>query len=159
MATIPGAKDIEMGPIKNPSFGVVRELQIPANRGCKQCGIKSIPYRAKHCNSCNRCVRKFDHHCFWVGGCVGELNHGKFWYFTFLQALLFIQDIHISLGAYSSRFSDFAGDKKMQIHVSGIWMLWLIFAFLFLIMTGGLAIYHAYLICTAQSTWEHTRHN
>jgi hypothetical protein len=26
-------------------------------------------------------------------------------------------------------------------------------------MTGGLAIYHAFLICTAQSTWEHTRHN
>jgi hypothetical protein len=117
MATIPGPKDIEMGPIKSPSFGVVRELQIPANRGCKHCGIKSIPYRAKHCTACNRCVRKFDHHCFWVGGCVGELNHGKFWCFTFLQALLFMQAIHISMGAYASRFSDFAGDKKMQIHV------------------------------------------
>ena len=27
------------------------------------------------------CVRKFDHHCFWIGGCVGELNHGKFFLF------------------------------------------------------------------------------
>ena len=88
--TLPLGKDIELGPIKNPSFGYVRELQIPVNRGCKKCGIASIPFRAKHCNSCNRCVRKFDHHCFWIGGCVGELNHGKFWLFTFLQAVVFI---------------------------------------------------------------------
>ena len=82
-------KDIELAPIKNPSFGHVADLEIPPNRGCKECGIKSIPYRAKHCKVCNRCVRKFDHHCFWIGGCVGELNHGKFWLFTFIQALVF----------------------------------------------------------------------
>jgi hypothetical protein len=94
-------KDIEMGEIK--AIGHIRDLQIPPNRGCKSCGIKSIPYRTKHCKECDRCVRKFDHHCFWVGGCVGELNHGKFWCFTFLQSLMFIQDIHISMTAYTNR--------------------------------------------------------
>lgn len=24
-------------------------------------------------------------------------------------------------------------------------------------LTGGLSIYHTYLICTAQTSWEHTR--
>lgn len=33
---------------------------------CDKCGIaKEI--RMKHCNKCERCVHKFDHHCFWVG--------------------------------------------------------------------------------------------
>lgn len=65
------------------SFGYVKPLDIPKNRGCEICNIKCNPYRSKHCHDCNRCVRKFDHHCFWVGGCVGELNHGKFWMFNF----------------------------------------------------------------------------
>ena len=69
---------------REPSFGHVKTLDIPTNRGCLICKIKKLPYRAKHCVLCNRCVRKFDHHCFWVGGCVGELNHGKFWIFNFL---------------------------------------------------------------------------
>ena len=43
---------------------------------------------------------------------------------------------------------DFPGDKKMQNHVSGIWMLWVVFAVLFLMLTGGLAGYHLYLLCT-----------
>jgi hypothetical protein len=35
-------------------------------------------------------VRKYDHHCFWVGGCVGELNHRKFWLFLFFQTYHFL---------------------------------------------------------------------
>lgn len=86
------SSDIELGAVggdknsakeKNPSFGYVTEIKVPPNRGCDICGIKTLPYRAKHCKECGRCVAKFDHHCFWVGGCVGELNHGKFWLFCF----------------------------------------------------------------------------
>ena len=83
MTTPTEGKDGEA--IKNePNFGFVKELDIPTNRGCHICKIKKLPYRAKHCKLCNRCIRKFDHHCFWVGGCVGELNHGKFWLFNFI---------------------------------------------------------------------------
>ena len=140
-----------------PSFGYIKELDLPPNRGCDICGIHRLPFRAKHCRDCQRCVRKYDHHCFWVGGCVGELNHRKFYGFISIQTIVFLWNIKSAIRAYTGRFSDFPGDEKMQGHVSSVWMLFIIFALLFLLLTGGLTVYHSFLIATAQSSWEHTR--
>ncbi|CAI9613574.1 unnamed protein product, partial [Staurois parvus] len=43
-------------------------------RRCGYCLLKQ-PMRARHCKSCNRCVRRYDHHCPWIENCVGEKNH------------------------------------------------------------------------------------
>lgn len=63
-------------------------VRIPRRRYCELCQIEQ-PYRTKHCNQCEACVAKYDHHCFWIGGCVGELNLRKFFAMLLLQNITF----------------------------------------------------------------------
>ena len=135
----------------------MKQVAIPRNRGCELCGLDQIPYRAKHCRDCNRCVRKFDHHCFWIGGCVGELNHRSFFGFVFLQFLVCATNIDNCLGSSSARYHDYPHDEKMRNHVNVIWIFLAFISFIFVMLTGGLAFYHGFLISTAQTTWEHSR--
>ena len=56
------------------------------NLVCPMC-IVFRPPRSRHCHCCNRCVRKFDHHCPWIRNCVGESNHEVFVLYVIFVAL------------------------------------------------------------------------
>lgn len=44
---------------------------------CDVCGY-FVHMSSKHCGSCNRCVKGFDHHCKWLNNCVGLSNYRIF---------------------------------------------------------------------------------
>jgi palmitoyltransferase len=45
---------------------------------CPKCCVHRTS-RARHCQCCNRCVEKFDHHCPWLNNCIGARNLGLFY--------------------------------------------------------------------------------
>jgi palmitoyltransferase len=52
------------------------EWQVGIATHCKKCGVR--PERAHHCNVCDVCVLRMDHHCPWINNCVGLGNHKVF---------------------------------------------------------------------------------
>ena len=45
---------------------------------CPFCRVIRLP-QSRHCNICNRCVERYDHHCPWVNNCIGKTNHIYFY--------------------------------------------------------------------------------
>ena len=56
-------------------------------RKCSKCNI-IIPkqFKVVHCQKCEICIRKHDHHCPWTGKCIGENN--LYFFYNFVCALL-----------------------------------------------------------------------
>ena len=52
---------------------------------CPTCQIMKTP-RSHHCNICNQCVERFDHHSLLLNKCIGVKNHQI--YLVFIASLL-----------------------------------------------------------------------
>ena len=121
---------------------------ISVGQYCKHCEAWQ-GLRTKHCHDCGRCVKKFDHHCFWVGTCVGEKNHARFVWYLAAQTALIVWAFHVSnsgwkyMETFHELFEYNAGPVCMSITL-----------FIFIMFVGSLLGFHLYLIVTAQTTWE-----
>ena len=62
---------------------------------CAECKIVR-PHRSRHCQFCDRCVEKFDHHCPWVNNCIGARNLGWFLAFVAVTELMLLESLGIN---------------------------------------------------------------
>ncbi len=95
---------------------------------CHLCRVAQ-PHKSRHCNKCNRCVYRFDHHCPWVDNCVGAGNYRSFFAFIALGSVLawtyvvFVVKVLIDFGFFASPFMILSGIYALflAIFVSALW--------------------------------------
>lgn len=120
---------------------------------CDTCLLYRPP-RASHCSICNNCVQKFDHHCPWVGQCIGLRNYPYFIIFissaTALCIYVFVFSWIIILRQKGSLWSIMSRDILSVVLI--------VYCFISVWFVGGLTVFHFYLICTNQTTYENFRY-
>ncbi|XP_033973956.1 probable palmitoyltransferase ZDHHC12 isoform X1 [Trematomus bernacchii] len=121
----------------------------PRLRRCGYCLLQQQPMRAKHCQTCKRCVRRFDHHCPWIENCVGERNHRWFIVYLLVQLLALLWALHIALSGITPTLT-----WEQWFRVNGFLLAALgvvgVFSMVVVLLLGC----HLYLVSISCTTWE-----
>jgi len=56
--------------------------KVPAQQLCFECKVIKEP-GSHHCQTCKRCVSRYEQHCVWLDTCIGYKNHYKYLLFIF----------------------------------------------------------------------------
>ncbi|CAB1332450.1 unnamed protein product [Coregonus sp. 'balchen'] len=111
--------------------------------------LQQQPMRSKHCQTCQHCVRRYDHHCPWIENCVGERNHRWFVLYLAVQLFVLLWGLHMAWSGFTTAPS---------------WQLWLrgngvllgtaavvaVLSLTVLLLLGS----HLYLVSLNTTTWE-----
>jgi len=120
---------------------------------CTHCRALQVA-RAKHCYDCGRCVRRLDHHCWWLGNCVGVGNHRVFLGYLVCQATLICSfGLLVTRGAYRSPMP--LGPVPL---LSGLGSVCCVAMSSVLgLLSMSLLLFQCGLIARGETTWEHLR--
>ncbi|CDY51264.1 hypothetical protein HID58_071318 [Brassica napus] len=124
---------------------------------CDTCLLYRPP-RASHCSICNNCVQRFDHHCPWVGQCIGVRNYRFFFMFISTSTTLCIYVFVFSWLNLFQRHMDEKISIWKAISKDVLSDILIVYCFITVWFVGGLTIFHSYLICTNQTTYENFRY-
>nr|XP_057926214.1 palmitoyltransferase ZDHHC12-B-like isoform X2 [Doryrhamphus excisus] len=120
----------------------------PRLRRCGFCLLQQ-PMRAKHCQTCKRCVRRFDHHCPWIENCVGERNHRWFVVYLAVQLLALLWALQVALSGISP-----SGTWESWLRGNGFLLAALCVAGVMAAVVAVLLGCHVYLVSINRTTWE-----
>ncbi|XP_029367278.1 palmitoyltransferase ZDHHC12-A [Echeneis naucrates] len=127
---------------------MIPQVAAPRLRRCGYCLLQQ-PMRAKHCQTCKRCVRRFDHHCPWIENCVGERNHRWFMVYLLVQLLALLWALHVALSGVSPSVT-----WELWLRANGFLLAALgvigVFSAVVLLLLGC----HLYLVSINCTTWE-----
>ncbi|XP_028919527.1 palmitoyltransferase ZDHHC12 isoform X2 [Ornithorhynchus anatinus] len=116
-------------------------------RRCGYCLLK--PLRARHCRSCKRCVRRYDHHCPWIENCVGERNHPLFVAYLALQLVVLVWALRLAWSGIS-----FEQPWGAWLRHTGLLFAAFLLLAVFSAVVALLLASHLYLVSCDTTTWE-----
>ncbi|KAF7660003.1 hypothetical protein LDENG_00290230 [Lucifuga dentata] len=127
---------------------MIPQSSTPRLRRCGYCLLQQ-PMRAKHCQTCKHCVRRFDHHCPWIENCVGERNHRWFIVYLLVQLLALLWALFIALSGISSTIT-----WNLWFRANGFLLAALAVVGPFCVVVSVLLGCHLYLVSINSTTWE-----
>ena len=145
--------EIKKKSIRIRQLGYVTQYKI-----CDTCFLIR-PLRSNHCNSCNNCVYRFDHHCPWIGTCVGSRNYPIFFFFLIVLNLSQIFSIAVCVAHIVLKTKQNNNNNKKESIAQSIFSLYIIiYVFITMIFTTELLFFHIRLVKNNITTKEELKH-
>ena len=137
---------------KSASPLMIPKSELLFKESCDICKISNLPLRSHHCKKCGRCVLKYDHHCSFTGTCIGENNHFNFIMFLFFQSIALFLALFGLFKTVNIFFTKNVYTKYSDIPPSIFFYIF--FLLIFFVYVEFLLLFHTYLICTNQTSYE-----
>lgn len=129
---------------------------------CVHCHAE-LRARTKHCHDCCRCVRRMDHHCWWLGNCVGERTHCIFVCYLACETFLLFSTCYFAVIAAHAvaagrddtgrRFQTVAEMAPAPIELISA-VLCIPFTALTALASLTLLLFQCALVLRGETTWE-----